>query len=281
MTTKELIEMSSLDALGLLDEQEREEFERAFRAASPEVKELIRREQGRFADLDRWLPAVEAPETLRGRVLDAVREAIHAVSAPTPAVAGRITPVAASRWWNAAPLWRAACIGFATASVVLGGFFVYVSQKNEQIANDALTGNLTALNTNNQFSNITLSQNYQRVVFDVERVGADGKVVTGSDGKPLTCQAVLHLDRETRNAVLQCKDMPAVNGQYALIIEAGEGANTNVLKRFQGGAGDLYVALKLNSDGGGDPLTGLDRLVIRGPASERGGEQIILRARIA
>ncbi len=275
MTTKELIEMSSLDALGLLDEQERDEFERAFRAAPAEVKEQIRREQSRFADLDRWLPSVEPPHTLKGRVIDAVREAINAVSAPAPAVAGRITPTTMNRWWNTAPLWRAACIGFATASVVLGGFFVYVSQKNKQIADDAITGRLTAQNTQSggQYAKITLSKNYQRILLNV--------VATDAQGKPLNCQAVLHLDSETRQAVLQCKDMPSTTGQYAVVIEAGAGQTANVLKRFQGGTGDIYVPVSFSSGGGSDPLAGLDRLVIRGPATERGGEQIIFRARIA
>lgn len=271
MTTKELLEMASLDALGLLDEQERDEFERAFRSASPDVKDQLRREQSRFADLDRWLPAVEPPHTLKGRVMDAVREAITAVSTPAPVIAGRITP-ALPRWWNAAPLWRAACIGFATASIVLGGFFLYVSQKNEQIANDALNNRLTALNSQagGQYSKITLSKNYQRIVFDV--------VATDAAGKPLTCQAVLHLDRETRQAVLQCKDLPSGTGQYAVRIEGPNAASSIVLKRFQGGPGDVYVPLALNTGGGADPLTSLANLAIRGPATEKGSEQLIFRA---
>lgn len=276
MTTKELIEMASLDALGLLDEQERDEFERAFRAAAPEVKEQLRREQSRFADIGRWLPSVEPPRDLKDRVLDAVREAIHAVSTPAPAIAGRIVPAAGlARWWNTAPLWRAACIGFATASVVLGGFFVYVSQKNEQIAEQALTGGLTAVNiqAGGQYSRITLSKNYQRVMFDV--------IATDAAGKQLTCQAVLHLDRETRQAVLQCKDLPSTNGQYAVMIEGAGGAAPVVLKRFQGGAGDVYVPVSLSSGGGGDPMLSLASFVIRGPATERGSEQVIFRARQA
>lgn len=272
MTTKELLELASLDALGLLDEQEREEFEKAFRAAAPEVKDQLRREQSRFADLDRWLPAVEPPATLKTSVMNAVREAIHAVSAPAPAVAGRITPSSMPSWWNTAPLWRAACIGFATASVVLGGFFLYVSEKNKQIADEAITGRLTAVNiqAGGQYSKITLSKNYERIVFDV--------VATGADGKPLACQAVLHLDRETRQAVLQCKDLPSSNGQYAVMIEGEQGVSPVVLKRFQGGTGDVYVPVAFNSGGGSDPMLGLGKLVIRGPASDRGAEQIIFRA---
>ena len=62
--TRDLLEYAALDALGLLDDAEREEFERAFRAASPEVQAMVRREQTRAADIDAILPRVEAPAGL-------------------------------------------------------------------------------------------------------------------------------------------------------------------------------------------------------------------------
>jgi len=47
MTLQEMIELAILDAMGLLDEEERLAFELAFRAAAPPVQAQVRREQTR------------------------------------------------------------------------------------------------------------------------------------------------------------------------------------------------------------------------------------------
>ena len=45
MTLQELIELAILDAMGLLDEEERLAFEVAFRASAPAVQAQVRRER--------------------------------------------------------------------------------------------------------------------------------------------------------------------------------------------------------------------------------------------
>ena len=79
MMTHELMEMASLDAMGLLDPTERETFELAFQAADPALQAQIRREQLRFSRMDDMLPKVSPPLGLRARVIAAVRGAMESV----------------------------------------------------------------------------------------------------------------------------------------------------------------------------------------------------------
>jgi len=75
MTTRELIELAQLDALGLLDDQEREAFDRAFAAAPASIQAQLRREQTRLARTD-WVPIDgEPPAELRDAVLTDVAAA--------------------------------------------------------------------------------------------------------------------------------------------------------------------------------------------------------------
>lgn len=116
MTTQELIEQALLDAVGLLDEGEREAFDRAFRSSAPAVQAQVRREQTRLARIEMLLPPVTPPAHLRAAVIEAVRRAMAEESAAEPLAfvppLGRSRTV--SRWW------RAASLGLATAAA----FFV-------------------------------------------------------------------------------------------------------------------------------------------------------------
>ncbi len=118
MSTYELLELASLDAMGLLDPEERESFELAFRAAPPALQAQIRREQLRLSDLDGMLPAIDPPPGLRARVMAKVREAIgsmtiHRISG------GAIVPDLRPAF-GVNRLWRVGAIAAAAASVVLG-----------------------------------------------------------------------------------------------------------------------------------------------------------------
>jgi hypothetical protein len=116
MTTHELLELASLDALGLLDDDERADFERGFQAASPALQAQIRREQTRLARAEALLPDVEPAASLRARVLAAVREAIQTVGVRK---GGRLVPtLLPSR--GVSPIWRAAAIGSMAAAIIFG-----------------------------------------------------------------------------------------------------------------------------------------------------------------
>ncbi len=125
MSTRDLFELAALDVLGLLDDEERRDFEHTFRAATPAVQAQVRREQLRVADLDDWLPDVAPPAGLKARVVAEVRAAIVAVRAGQARghVSSRLSPIAAALQRNVSPLWRAATIGLAASLVFVAVFF--------------------------------------------------------------------------------------------------------------------------------------------------------------
>lgn len=155
MTTRELFELCHMDALGLLDEQERDAFDAAFLAAPPGVQAQIRREQARLVQSD-FLFADEAPPPelrnhvlggvgstkLRDKVLNAVRaEMSLAVPAGTRTdviahSAGRLTPqIVPTR--RVSPVWRAAALGFASAAVAFAGATLQLRGEFERQNSDA------------------------------------------------------------------------------------------------------------------------------------------------
>lgn len=152
MNTRDLIELCQLDALGLLDENERDEFDAAFAAAGPAIQAQIRAEQARLVKTD-WIPCEAEPpaalrETvlsemsvamrvadLRSRVLAAVHDEMAHRPVPQPTGAllhgpGRYPQVLPVR--RVSRLWRASTLGFAAAAVAFGGSTLYLKgQYNE------------------------------------------------------------------------------------------------------------------------------------------------------
>lgn len=230
MTSRDLFELASLDVLGLLDEQERVEFEDAFRAAPPHIQAQIRAEQVRFADADRMLPQVETPAGLRGRVLAAVREAIASVNAEPIGRIGFAAPMA----WSSAPLWRAACIGFATASMVLGVAAWRLSLTVQNITDTAMSNSTTdalADAVGPRFIDMLTRPTMTHVAFAPAAKDYDGKASAG-----------LYVDTNTRTAYLVCSGMQVLGGSYRLVIDNGE-AGTQQVKEFEAGAGAFFIAL--------------------------------------
>lgn len=222
-TTHEILELARLDALGMLDDEERTLFERAFQDASPALKEQIRREQNRLTDIGDLLPDVDPPQDLRARVIGAVRDAMTAVTGRNADVLARIEPLAVNMRRNVSPLWRAACIGFATATVVLLGF-AFNQQNTYDDALQALrNGELAeqiAREIGPQFVDTLLSPTAERVNF--QQV-ADTTTTGG---------AVVLIDSESKLAFLVCKNLPKVNGQYALVVTDEQGSVLETVARF-------------------------------------------------
>lgn len=256
MTTNELFEMAALDALGLLDRDEREEFERAFRAAPPHVQAQIRREQVRFSDIDAWLPEVEPPPGLRSRVVNAVKEAITSIHEP----AGRITPGAS--WLNTTAFWRAACIGFATATVFLSGFVYTVAQRNKEILRAAINNSLESEIQEfgrEGFAEVITSPNLVPVAFTPPAPDAD-----------VRSQANLFIDTESKRAYLMCHNLPIASGEYTLVIGADKGAHARRIERFRVDSDLLGLPLDAIS------VEDLGRLEIRSPRRAGGRTEVIL-----
>lgn len=217
MKTQELLELAALDALGLLDEAERDAFDRAFRAAPPALQAQIRREQTRIAGDDSLLPKVEAPMGLRARVMAAWREAVEAVSERSVSrrLVGALT-LLPSR--GVSPLWRAGAIGCAAASIVLAVFMVNIRGQFDAL--DAASNQLSrtewfAKEYGPRFQKLFFSETTQHVAF----------VPTSSQVKT---QAKLMIDPETNTGLLYACQLPDAPGGYALVPldENGEPARS-------------------------------------------------------
>lgn len=231
MTSRDLFELASLDVLGLLDEQERAEFEDAFRAAPPHIQAQIRAEQVRAADLERLLPQVDPPAGLRSRVLAAVREAIASVGSEPVA---RIGPGGVAAW-SSAPLWRAACIGFATASMVLGVGAWHLSRTVQNITDTAMSNRTTdvlAERSGPKFIDMLTRPTMTHVAFSPAAKDYDGKASAG-----------LYVDTHTKTAYLVCSGMQVLGGSYRLIVDDGAGSSRQI-KEFEAGAGTFFIALE-------------------------------------
>jgi hypothetical protein len=221
-TTRELLELARLDALGLLDEDERLGFERAFATAPSPVQEQVRREQARLTDIADMLPDVAPPADLRSRVLAAVRDAVAAMAGRNQDVLAKIEPLALSMRRNVSPLWRAACIGFATATLVLLAVTFSVQRTYDtslQAFRDGELAEQIAKQLGPGFVDTLLSRTADRVAF----TPASDRVTGG---------VMALIDAESGVAFLACKGLPAVEGNYRLVVLDSRGSVVKELVRF-------------------------------------------------
>ncbi len=235
MSTRDLFELAALDVLGLLDDDERRDFESAFRAATPAVQAQVRREQLRVADLDDWLPKVDAPAGLKTRVLSEVRAAVAAVRAghARDHVSSRLSPLATALQRNVSPLWRAATVGLA-ASLVFVAIFFY--------------------RTLDQFNTVTRSLQSEHAVNDLVAAGAG---VTDAILSPVAsfvsfhtpssdasaARARLILNPATSSAQLLC-DLPSLKDGYRLVAVSDDGERIeHIITTFNLPSGKQSVSL--------------------------------------
>ena len=266
MTTHELIELAPLHALGLLDEQDTQAFERALASASPEVQASVRREQTRHAHLDYLLPDVEPPAGLRGRVLEAVRRAIAAMGGQRDehdvlATIGADDAPLRTRLINTGPVWRAACIGFATATVVLSSVLVWASREQQRSQSFAETGALidqALAQLGPRAQDMILRPSVRRV----NMVASAG--VPNNDGK---LRARLYFCDEQNEAFLICDGLPVAQGEYRLVVRTQSGFEG--VDKFEATGGFVPVLVNLL-----EPQD-LSSLSIEGPINDRGDRAVI------
>jgi hypothetical protein len=247
MNTRDLFEMASLDVMGLLDEQERSAFEEAFRAAPPHIQAQIRAEQTRATDLAAVLPDVEAPVGLRSKVLSGIHEAITAVqNGPVASIGpgGRLS--------MATPIWRAACIGFATASLVLAGFSWKVTQDNKSMVGMALSNSLSAdlaKKAGPGLTSMLTKPTLRHVSFSPTAPDAAGRAA-----------AALFFDASSKTAYLICDSLPQIDGDYRLVVQGKAG--TAVVSQFRAGTGNFFVPIpEFDSEG-------LESMRIQAPSAD-------------
>lgn len=251
MTLHELLEAAQLDALGLLDPEEQEAFERAFTAAAPSVREQVRREQARLCRLEHILPDVQPENLLRDRVLRAVDAAARGESADQPAQeselvrrlrheAGRTSPELNPRR-RVSALWRAAAIGFAAAAVLLGVTTVQMRSEYDQLAvaieNDALMMELTKQLGRDYVTSLLFEANTRRLTFSAVAPEFEGR-------------AALFVNADWAQARLFCQNLPAQPGRvYRLVALDDQSRVIREFAEFESQGGVMGQSTTIDSSG--------------------------------
>jgi anti-sigma-K factor RskA len=224
MTVQELIELAVLDAVGLLDADERDAFENAFAAASPELQAQVRREQTRLSSLQHVLPDVAPPAGLRAAVIEAVREAIaqDLVSGGAHASLGLTPSKRVSRWW------RAGAVGAMAAAVVFGVATLQMRSEYTQLRKSIQKNQLI-----DQITSTMGSRFVEDTLFD-----ANTRHVIFNPGAAVEAQACVFTNPDWESAKLFALNLGASEGQrfrLAVIDEAGNVVRE--LATFEAGAG--------------------------------------------
>lgn len=258
MTTEELIELALFDAYGLLDDTERDAFERALRTAPSGLQAHVRREQRRLAASVDLLPDVEPPADLRARVLAAVRQAEADLfrsrttdPAPLPgheAAALRLRP---SR--RVSPAWRVGALGAAAAALVFGITTLQMRSQYEQLERDIVSGLFVG-------EYISLVPELRRFAFAPETT----KVALRAVGGESAIQAVGFIDATRDRAVVAWESLPPVpGGSYALVLVDEEDRVLSELRTFESNGHADAVEFEFT------PVSGA-RLAIMAPPSSPG-----------
>lgn len=237
MTTHELMEMASLDAMGLLDNDEREQFERAFMAADPALQAQIRRQQTRLSVSEETLPKVQLPLGLRARVLNAMRDAVSGnASQARPAAAA----LQLQKARGVSPMWRLGSMAALAACLVLGLTTTQLLREYRGVtdvqSNEAFQRHMAA-EYGARFDQSFFDRNTQFVKF-APALDAD-EVRSG--------KATMLVDHAGRRAQLFVKDLPAA-GEYEVIIVDKTGQETRALLRFDAPTSGFRAATVANVD---------------------------------
>lgn len=223
ISTRELIEQASMYVLGLLDDDERQDFERAYEQAPAPLQAQLRREMLRCSEMDAVLPSVQPPPGLRRTVLDAIAALGDAEARQR--VAQRFGPFSLALQRNVSPLWRAACIAFIAGTLVLGYSFHRVSEQFQSVRMaDAEASILSAVlqDYGTRFLESLLSEDVTVMAFTA---------TAAAGGKPV--QATLIVDNRDEGAThLLCRGLPAVEGGYRLVVLEDDGRIGSTLLTF-------------------------------------------------
>lgn len=256
MDTRELIELTTLHALGLLDEDERERYEASMVAAPEGVRAQILDEARRMADLGDLLPPDEPRHEMREMVLAAVRaaareqenEARIATGGQTAPVAGRIdrepraprghTQPRMSRAPKVHRFWRAATIGFAAALIVISVVSINNMQSIRQSEPDTLVMQL--------YDNIG-GEFLEATIFDANTTRV---AMVSPDASSNSVAAVWH-NPDWNSARLFIKNMRSEDGTpYRLVVLGEDGEVVREVASFisDGEFENLEVRVNLDAE---------------------------------
>lgn len=211
MKTQELLELAALDALGLLEEPEREAFDRAFTAAAPALQAQIRREQARIAQDDSLLPSVDAPLGLKAKVMARWREAMSTRKRILP-------PLLPSS--GVSPIWRMAAISAVAASIVLGVAMLQIQTDFKQVVSAS-----KQIEWSKAWSQ-EFGANFDRAFFKYDHVKYQPASLQSGGEAVLLIDPERRRDEEGSNirvGELYVRDFPASAGAYQIAIVDKDG----------------------------------------------------------
>lgn len=278
MTPDDLIQNALLDVLGVLEPEEAEAFERAFREANPAIRAQVRLEQTRLIDLGELLPDVRPPSSLRNRVLHAVRDEIEASSDnATRQIIPELEPdlelelrsaivgsIGSERKSGSVRLWRAAAVALGAATIGLASSTLYMTTEFQSIENQAIAnGEVDTL--------LELGAGFTSMMFSPE-VTLAAFTPTEDAGR---AQAMLAIDRATGEGRLLWRNLKADTARpYSLVELDDDGNPGRVVTTFHSGYGLVSTAVSL---GAARPA----RLAVMSPPDLDGNRTMLLTIDLA
>jgi hypothetical protein len=245
MTIQELLESAQLDSLGLLDEQDREAFERAFHAAPAALQAQIRQEQARLCRVDALLPQVDLPESLWPKVREAVRMAQVQAAAEALGVvvrthdaSDRARPLPMMRAAGVHRVWRASAIGFATAALVMGAALIHVR----------LTGEHLQSATRENLETAKMVDTFGAEFMREQLFGKDvGRYLMAAARETQRGSAAVYTSPEWSQALLYCETSVAEGHTLRLVVLDENGKVAEQLDEFE--SNGILVRRKVNLQG--------------------------------
>lgn len=245
-----LFETAGLDALGVLDDDERREFAAALAAAPVAVQRQVLAEQARSLWIESWLPDAEAGGDLRRRVVQAV---MRDVAASRAAPAAGSTSTARSRFFAAAgdesgassaadadrrlrhasqiarlargkrvhALWRASALALGAAVVVLGALHLQVQRDVATIANEGDVAQLIDRLGMSHTVDSLFDPQTTRVYFAATDAAPDAKAVLLVEGDGASARLLVH------------RLPPTTSGAFRLVMLSESGTVEGELARFE------------------------------------------------
>jgi len=237
MTTRELIELAQLDALGLLDDQEREAFDRAFAAAPASIQAQLRREQTRLARTD-WVPIDgEPPAELRDAVLtdvaaaalkDRVMAAVRReMGTPVQRHAGGRLHPPIHQVRSVSRVWRVGALASAAAAVALAATTFFLQSQYSSLESE--------IRKTNTYDTVIAIRgfNLQNLVFNESSRLVHFEAAPGFDGF-----ATAFIDTESQKVRLFHKNFAKELTQYRVVAldergdEVGQAVQFNTDKKI-------------------------------------------------
>ncbi|CAN5867169.1 hypothetical protein BH11PLA1_BH11PLA1_10500 [soil metagenome] len=225
LSLAQMFELASLDAMGLLEEGERRAFDETFATLAPEIQAQLRTQQT-LASGAIELPDVAAPEGLRPRVLSAV---MRQVTSAGTTLSLRNAGPRLVKALGVNPIWRAAAIGCAAASIALGYAAMQMASEYrtlERLIAGNVVNDVFVKEFGPRFESVLMNSKTQFIQF------AASAQVASVEGQSLP-SAVILVDPQTRTAQLFCRDLPANGQAYNLVLVDSSGHVGAVLLPFR------------------------------------------------